>query len=72
MRFPQFQILCLTILNAVLIAVLNGGKAKFAPGGIKAGGSRAGVNLRLADQEPIRYFTEFNVPIAIIFQTSNE
>ena len=52
MCFPQFQILCLTFLNAALIAVLNGDRAKFAPGGIKAGGSRAGVNLGLADQGP--------------------
>ena len=55
MYFPQFQILCLTFLNAALIAALNGGKAKFAPGGIKASGSRAGVNLGLADHGPIRY-----------------
>ena len=54
MCFPQCQILCLTFLNAALMAALNGGKAKSAPGGIKAGGSRAGVNLELADQVSIR------------------
>ena len=53
MSFPKFQILCLTFLNAALIAAVNGGKAKFALGGIKAGGSRAGINLGLADQGPM-------------------
>ena len=49
MCFPQFQILCLNFLNVALIAVLNGGKVKFAPGGIKTGD-----NLGLANHGPIR------------------
>ena len=54
MCFPQFEILCLTFLNAALIAALNGGKTKLAPSGIKAGESRSGVNLGPTDQGPIR------------------
>ena len=54
MCFPQCQILCLAFLNAALMAALNGGKAKFAAGGIKAGRSKAGVNLGLADHGSIR------------------
>ena len=54
MCFPQFEILCLSFLNAALIAALNGRKTKFVPGGIKAGGSRSGVNLGPTDQGPRR------------------
>ena len=55
MRFPQFLILFLTFFNEALIAALNGGKAKLAPGGIKTGKSRARLNLWLANQGSIRY-----------------
>ena len=56
MRFPQFLILFFTFFNEALIAALNGGKAKFAHGGIKTGKSRARLNLWLAKQGSIRYF----------------
>ena len=56
MRFPQFLIFFLTFLNEALIAALNGGKAKLAPGGIKTGKSSARLNLWLANQGSIRYF----------------
>ena len=56
LRFPQFLILFLTFFNEALIAALNGGKAKFAPGGIKTGKSSAKLNLWLANQGSIRYF----------------
>lgn len=40
MCFTQFQNFFLRFLKAVLTVIINGGKAKFALGGIKAGGSR--------------------------------
>ena len=54
--FPSFSNFLSYFLERGVDSGLNGGKAKFAAGGNKAAGSRAGVNLGLADQGPIKYF----------------
>ena len=65
MCFPQFQILCLTFLNAALIAAFNGGRPNLLLAELKPmDGSRAGVNLGLANQGPIRYI--FDTVMAVL------